>query len=242
MTEQKQNAAEKQALFWIPPPLAVELGSQLASWAQSQSSILQTQLELVRQQIGMEYGVPVPQVELRGATDLSANSYRIFVYANEVAHGDILFDHLLAIHKEKGTPLIDGIEALDPVGGATAYWISSASQERAVSAGYRVVDAASVLATHLGRVVKEHLERFIGLQETQALLDALRDTSPAVVASVEKTQLDLVDVYNVLKALLKDRVPIRDLPLILTVLADHGRHTTEIDLLVRQVRQALRYR
>jgi flagellar biosynthesis protein FlhA len=246
MTEHKRNSSSESGqvqndLFWIPAPLVVELGSQLAVWVQSQQ-ILQEQIKNLRQEISREYGVPIPPVRLRGATDLSPNSYRIFVYDNEVAKGEIMFDHLLAIDKEKSKRPIGGIEALNPIDGVAAYWIESSNQQYALEAGYRVVDAASVLVTHLARVIKDHLERFLGLQETQNLLDTLRVTYPAIVDALGRTLLDSVDIYNVLKTLLRDRVSIRDLPLVFTTLADHGRGTKEIDLLVRHVRQTLRYR
>ena len=236
------NSREEQqetGLFWIPDALTIELGIQLVAWAEAQ--ILPDWIKRIRQDIGFEYGINLPPVRMRDAMDLSPSAYRLRLYGCEVAQGAVMLNHLLAIDDKGDKPPIDGVEVLDPVDGNIAYWIESSNQQRTMEAGYLIVDAVDVMVTHITKIVKSHLHHFLGLQETRNLLKALRETHPAVVESVALSCLGLVDIQNIFCGLLRDHVSIRDLPVVLTTIADYGRDTRDMETLIRYVKQALRY-
>jgi flagellar biosynthesis protein FlhA len=245
MTEPSGNLSnsreeqQKNGLFWIPDALTIELGIQLVAWAEAQ--ILQDWIKRIRQDIGFEYGIHLPPVRMRDAMDLSPNAYRLLLHGCEVAQGRVMLNHLLAIDEQGDKLPIDGVEVLDPVDGNIAYWIESSNQQRTMEAGYLVVDAVDIIVTHITKIVKSHLHHFLGLQETRNLLKALRKTHPAVVESVALTCLGLVDIQNIFCGLLRDHVSIRDLPVVLTTIADYGRDTRDMETLIRYVKQALRY-
>ena len=150
-----------------------------------------------------------------------------------------MLDHYLAMNSGTVFEEVPGIETTEPAFGLPALWIAEDQREQAELNGYTVVDAVSVLATHLTEVIKMHAAEILGRQETQNLLDNLKKTNPALVDEVVPEVLVVGEVQKVLANLLAERVSIRDMETILEVLSDYGRATKDTDILTEYVRHAL---
>jgi flagellar biosynthesis protein FlhA len=191
----------------------------------------------LRRQLAAELGLILAPVRIRDNLELEMNRYRIRVRGAEVAGGEVLPHYYLAM----GTaPLpIEGIETEDPVFGVPATWIRPDQRERAELAGATVIDAPSVVVTHLAEALRRHAAEVLSRQDVQTLLDHVRTSQPAVVQELVPDLLSLGEVQRVLSNLLRERVSIRDLPTILEALADRARASRDLDLLTEAARQAL---
>ncbi len=196
-------------------------------------------IALIRRQMAQELGLVVPTIRIHDDLGLPAEAYVIRLRGAEIARGTIQPQRLLCMDPAGGELAVDGIPTLEPVFGLPAAWISPADREKAEALGYTVVDGASALATHLAETVRRFAHEILGRQETRALLDALKQDQPAVVEEIVPGMLTLGDVHKVLQALLRERIPIRDLRSILEALADSSRHIKEPLLLAEAARHAL---
>jgi flagellar biosynthesis protein FlhA len=194
---------------------------------------------LIRRQIAAELGLIVPTVRIRDDLALEPDAYLVALRGGEIARGRIDPARLLAMDPAGGEIALDGIPTTEPVFGMPAAWISVADREMAEGMGYTVVDAASVLATHLGETIRGHAAEILGRAETTQLLDALKAEVPGLVEEVIPGLLSVGEVQKVLGGLLRERVPIRDLASILDAVADASRQTKEPLFLVEAVRHAL---
>ena len=194
----------------------------------------------LRNQLAMELGILVPPVHIRDNLQLKQNEYLILIKGSDVARGELLAGHLLAMSPSgMSSGIIPGIVTKEPCFGLPALWIDPADKDRAQQAGYTVVDLASVLATHITEVVRNHAHELLGRQETQALLDQFKKDSPKVVEELVPVLLPLGALVKVLGNLLRERVPIRDLRTILETLADVALSIKDPDMLTEYVRQSL---
>jgi flagellar biosynthesis protein FlhA len=198
---------------------------------------LKDRIHALRRQVAAELGLVLPPVRVRDNLELETNQYRIRVRGAEVGNGTVLPSYYLAM--TTGTLPVEGIATHDPVFGVPAYWIRADAKDRAELAGATVIDAPSVIVTHLAEVVRRHAWEILGRQDVQTLLDHVRQSHPAVVQELIPDLLSLGELQRVLAALLRERVSIRDLPTILEALADRARGTRDVDLLVEAARQAL---
>jgi flagellar biosynthesis protein FlhA len=194
---------------------------------------------LIRRQVAAELGLIVPTVRIRDDLALDPDAYMVSLRGGEIARGRIDPARLLAMDPSGGEIALSGIPTTEPVFGLPAAWISMTDREMAESMGYTVVDAASVLATHLAETIRAHAAEIIGRGETTQLLDALRAEIPGLVEELIPAQLSVGEVQKVLAGLLRERVPIRDLATILDAVADAARQTKEPLFLVEAVRHAL---
>ncbi|MEK7703267.1 MAG: flagellar biosynthesis protein FlhA [Nitrospirota bacterium] len=205
-----------------------------------QGGDLLKRITALRNQLAMELGFVVPPVHIRDNLQLKQNEYLILIKGTDVARGELLSGHLLAMNPtgiNSGT--IPGVVTKEPCFGLPALWIDPADKEKAQMAGYTVVDLSSILATHITEVVRNHAHELLGRQETQVLLDQFKKDSPKVVEELVPTLLPLGAVVKVLGNLLRERVAIRDLRTILETLADMAIATKDPDTLTEYVRQAL---
>ena len=194
----------------------------------------------LRNQLAMELGFLVPPVHIRDNLQLKQNEYLILIKGSDVARGELLAGHLLAMSPTGITGgTIQGIVTKEPCFGLPALWIEPGDKDKAQQAGYTVVDLASVLATHITEVVRNHAHELLGRQETQALLDQFKKDSPKVVEELIPALLPLGSLVKVLGNLLRERVPIRDLRTILETLADVAPGIKDADMLTEFVRQSL---
>ena len=206
----------------------------------SQGGDVMDRIVMIRRQIALELGAIVPIIRLRDDIKLSPNEYKIMIKGVEVAGGEILFDHYMAMNPGYVEEEIDGIETVEPYLGLPALWINESQRERAEALGYTVVDSPAIIATHLTEVVRDNLHELLSRQDVQLLINNIKETNPVLIDELVPKLMSIGDVQKVLANLLKEGISIRDLVTILETLADHAIATRDIDLLTEYVRQSLR--
>jgi flagellar biosynthesis protein FlhA len=237
-------STEKKELSWedVRPVdlIGLEVGYRLVSLVdKEQGGQLLPRIRGVRLKLSQELGYLVPAVHIRDNLELAPNAYRIQLAGVPVAEGTLMPDRELAINPGRVFGLIDGIETRDPAFGMEAFWITEATREQAQSMGYTVVDATTVVATHLSQVIGMHAHEILGHEEVQQLLTNLGKSSPKLVEDLVPKTLPLSVVVKVLQGLLSERVSIRNLRTILETLAEHSGRTQDPQTLVAHVRVAL---
>jgi flagellar biosynthesis protein FlhA len=208
--------------------LAVEVGYELVGIVDgAHGGTLLDRVAKLRTEVARELGVVVPPVHVTDDLSLPAGSYRISVLGTEVARGDCAAGRLLAIDPSGSAPSLDGERTVDPTFGMPAVWIADRDRELAEALGYTVVDHATILATHLGEVVRAQAPRLLGRQEVQHLIDILARTSPKLVDDVVPNLLQLGEIVRVLRNLVKEGISIRDMRSILESLGELSAHTKD---------------
>jgi flagellar biosynthesis protein FlhA len=194
---------------------------------------------LIRRQIAGELGLIVPTIRIRDDLVLDPNAYVIKLRGSEIARGNVDPTKMLCMDPNGGEIAVNGIPTTEPVFGLPAAWISIADRERGESLGYTVVDAASVLATHLAETIRRHADEILGRPETSQLLEGLKADQPGLLEELVPSLVSVGDIEKVLQGLLRERVPVRDLSTILEAIADAARSTKEPLFLTEAVRHAL---
>ena len=204
-----------------------------------QGGDLLDRIVLIRRQIAGDLGFIVPVIRVRDNMNIQPNQYIIKIKGSEVATGELLADQYLSISSGIEDDSIVGIPTKEPAFGLDAKWINASFREQAEHSGYTVVDAPTVLATHLTEVIKAHAHEIMSRQDVKKLIDHAREQAPAVVEELVPDLLNLGQVQKVLSNLLKERVSIKDIVTILEALADYSVLTKDIDRLTEHVRQGL---
>ena len=220
--------------------MELEIGYSLIPMVDvSQGGDLLDRVVMIRRQCAIELGLIVPTIRIRDNIQLKPNIYVIKLKGIEIAKGELLLDHYLAMNPGTVFEEIVGIETVEPAFGLPALWIQELNREDAELAGYTVVDPVSVLATHLTEVIKSHASEVLGRQEVQTLIDAVKQSNSAVVDEVTPSLLSIGDIQKVLAKLLRERISIRDMVTILETLADYAQLTKDIEILTEYVRHSL---
>ena len=193
----------------------------------------------VRKQIATDLGLVVPPIRIRDDINLGANEYVIRVRGAAVARGEVRPSRLLALSPGAEAAEIPGEDTRDPAFGMPAKWIAPSERGLAEARRYTVVEPSAVMATHLSETIKQHAADIISLQDTHDLIEHVRQQEPAVVTELVPESATVSDVLRVLRGLLAEGVPIRDLATILEAMADAGRFTRKPDEVVEIVRLAL---
>ena len=221
-------------------PIEFEFGYGLIPLADTkQGGDLLDRVVMIRRQLAIEFGIVIPVVRIRDNIQLEPNEYRLKIKGNEVAKGEILLDHYLAMAPGIEDDSIEGIDTVEPSFGLPAKWITEEIKDTAEMYGYTVVDPPSVVSTHITEVIKQHAHELLGRQETKQLVDHLKESYSILVEEVTPTPLSIGDIQKVLAKLLREKVSIRNLPIIFETLADFGKMTSDAELLGEYVRQAL---
>ncbi|TFJ94681.1 flagellar biosynthesis protein FlhA [Lentibacillus salicampi] len=221
-------------------PIEFEFGYALIPLVDTdQGGDLLDRVVMIRRQLAIELGIVVPVVRIRDNIQLEPNSYRLKIKGNEVAAGELLLDHYLAMSPEMDEDDMDGINTKEPAFGLPAKWISEDNKDEAELSGYTVVDPPSVVSTHITEVIKRHAHSLLGRQETKQLIDHLQESYPILVEEVTPEPLSVGDVQKVLAKLLRENISVRNMPIIFETLADFGKMTNDTELLAEYVRQAL---
>lgn len=221
-------------------PIEFEFGYGLIPLADAQQGgDLLDRVIMIRRQIALELGLMVPVIRIRDNIQLKPNQYIIKIKGNKVASGEVLLDHYLAMNGGMEDESITGLETTEPAFGLPALWINDEMREKAELAGYTVVDAPSVVATHLTEVIKRHSAELLGRQDVKALVDHLKESQPALVDELIPNLLSIGEIQKVLQNLLKEKVSIRNLVTIFESLADNAQYTKDTSVLTEYVRQAL---
>ncbi|MEG0395642.1 MAG: flagellar biosynthesis protein FlhA [Oscillospiraceae bacterium] len=195
---------------------------------------------MFRKQFALEMGMVLPSVRLKDSGALNPNQYSIKFKGEQVALGDVLMDHFLALAPDAAAEPIDGIDTIEPAFGIPAKWISADKKSKAELAGYTLIDPTSVIITHLSEVIRQHAYELLNRQEVNSILDNLRKTSEALVGEIVPGVISVAELQKVLANLLREGVPIRDMQTILETLGDYGTSIKDSDMLCEYVRQALR--
>jgi flagellar biosynthesis protein FlhA len=221
-------------------PIEFEFGYGLIPLADTnQGGDLLDRIVMIRRQLAIELGLVIPVVRIRDNIQLQPNEYRLKIKGNEMARGELLLDHYLAMSPGVEDDSIEGIDTIEPSFGLPAKWISEEMKEQAEIFGYTVVDPPSVVSTHITEVIKTNAHELLGRQETKQLIDHLQESYPILVEEVTPTPLSVGEVQKVLAKLLKENVSIRNLPIIFETLADFSKMSSDTELLTEYVRQAL---
>lgn len=205
----------------------------------NQGGQLMPRIKGVRKKISQELGFLIQPVHIRDNLDLSPNTYRITLMGVPVAEAEIYPDRELAINPGKVFGELEGIKTKDPSFGLEAIWIDANDREQAQTTGYTVVDASTVVATHLSQILQSHAHELIGHEEVQHLLDVLAKNSPKLVENLLPDALSLGAIVKVLQNLLREQVPIRDMRTIAETLAERAPKCQDPDELSAALRNSL---
>lgn len=220
--------------------LELEIGYGLIHLTEeSESNNLLNRIKLMRKQLALEIGVIIPSIRIRDNLTLDKNEYIFLIKGVEVGRYKLEPDKLLAMSP---APLkqIEGIPTKEPAFGLQAIWIDKEKKNEAIVSGYTVVDPTTVIITHITELIKRNIYDIFTRQDASKLIDNLKQDYPKVIEELSQ-YLSLGQVHKVLKNLLKEQVPIRDLLTIFETLADWAPHTKDLDLLTEYVRSALAY-
>lgn len=195
----------------------------------------------LRRQVSGDLGVAVPPVRVRDNMSLPANTYSVRMWGEEVAKGEVYPGHLLALSQKVvlGSDRLVGKETTDPVFGLPALWVSETERESAESAGYTFIDPVTVILTHLSEVVRHQAAELLTRQDVRKLLDKLGESYPAVLEELTPNLLTVGQVHQVLRGLLRENIPIRDVLTIAQAMADAAHEKKSTDHLLEAVRRAL---
>jgi len=220
--------------------LGLEVGYRLIPLVdKSQDGELLRRIRGIRKKFAQEVGFLVSPVHIRDNLELKPNAYRILLKGVEVGAGEAYAGQLLAINPGRVAGTLNGTATVDPAFGLPATWIDAGQREKAQAYGYTVVDASTVVATHLNHLILTHAGELLGRQEVQQLLDHLGKEMPKLVEDLVPKILPLGTLQKVLQNLLDEGVHIRDMRTIIETLADHATRTQNADDLLVQVRNAL---
>jgi flagellar biosynthesis protein FlhA len=234
------ETAEDMMGMMVVDPIELEVGYGLIPLVdEERADNLLRQITNIRRQILTELGFVVPIVRIRDNLRLGPQQYRVKVRGEEVTRGEVYPERFLAIPGGESDPGIPGIPTTEPAFGLPALWVGEADRNRAELAGYTVVTALAMISTHLTEIVRNRASDMLSRQMVQEMLNQLKQKTPAAVDGVIPELLNLSEVQDVLRSLLKERVPVRDLAGILEVLAKHARVTRDPSILAEAVRQTM---
>jgi flagellar biosynthesis protein FlhA len=235
---------EARELSWedVQPvdPVSLEVGYRLVPLVnKSQNGDLLARIRGVRRKLSQDLGFLVPSVHIRDNLDLSPNSYRINLGGVPVGEGVVYPEREMAINPGRVFGPLKGIATRDPAFGMEAIWIEPVQRENAQTLGYTVVDASTVVATHLSHIMQVHAHELLGHEEVQQLMSNLAKSAPKLVEDLVPKVLPLSAVVRVLQGLLAERVPIRNMRAIVETIAEYAPRTPDPALLQSHVRAAL---
>ncbi len=193
----------------------------------------------MRRQFAGTHGIVIPPIRVKDEVQIDPNEYKILLGGSEIASGELRVGQYLVIDPSGGIPEIEGFEAVEPAFGLPAKWIPETRKEKAEVLGYTVIDAPSVLITHLSEIIKKQAHEILNREDVQALLDNLKQSHPTIVEETVPKILSLSQVQRILGLLLKEQVPIRDLATILEAVGDAAEESKDSRHLVEAVRLRL---
>ncbi len=195
---------------------------------------------IFRKQFALDMGMVIPSVRMTDNPEINPNQYIIKIKGEEVARGEILVDHYLALDSGDVTSQIDGIDTVEPAFGLPAKWISEDKKIMADVAGYTLIDPVSVMITHWSEIMKQYAHELLSRQDVNTMVENVKKTNPIVVEDLIPKVISVGYLQKVLANLLKEGIPIRDLETILETLGDHANVLKDMDIVTEYVRQALK--
>lgn len=239
-TKEQQETDNLESLMRVDS-MSVEVGHALVGLIDpQQDGEVVDRIQSIRKQFVQELGIIIPQVQLRDNLQLDPGQYQILLKGNKIAAGNLMIDYYLAMDPGTVELPIDGEATLDPVYGLPAIWVHKREKDDAVFRGYTVVNCATVMATHLTKVLRENACELLTRQDVQYLVDKLKESNPKVVEEVvHHERLTLGDVVKVMQNLLREDVSVRDILSLFECLADHCKFIKNPDVLAEQCRKAM---
>lgn len=220
-------------------PIEMEFGYSLIPLVdESSGGKLISRIVIFRRQYAQDMGVVIPSIRLHDGASLGTNEYVIKIRGEEVARGEILVDYYLALEPSNPTGEIDGIETIEPAYGIPSRWILPENKDMAEIYGYTVIAPLTVMLTHLTEVIKKHTYELLTRSETAQLVDHIKQTEPDLVEDAIKV-ISYAKLEKILKNLLKEGIPIKDLAIILETIVDASATMQDLDMITEQVRAAL---
>jgi flagellar biosynthesis protein FlhA len=204
-----------------------------------QGGDLLERITLIRRQLATELGIIIPSIRIRDNIQLRPNEYRIKIRTIPIGKGELMSGAYLAMDPGSVVKAVRGIETVEPAFGLKALWITESQKENAEMAGYTVVELPAVLATHITEIIRRHAHQLLTRQDVRTLLDTVKENNATVVEELVPGSMSVGEVHKVLQNLLRERVSIRDLPVILETLADVASKSKNPDILTEYVRNAL---
>ncbi len=222
-------------------PIEMEFGYSLLPLVdESSGGSFIDRIVIFRKQFALEMGVVIPTVRLRDNGLINPNQYLIKIKGEEVARGEVLVDYYLALDPGNSTGTIEGIDTIEPAYGIPGKWITESEREMAEVYGYTVIDALSVIVTHMSEIIKKHIYELISRQDINILLQNVSKENQAIVDDVIPGIISVSDLQKILMNLLKEGIPIRDMESILETIGDQGVMIKDTDMLTEYVRQKLK--
>ncbi len=219
--------------------LELTLGYQLIKLADaSQGGDLLERIRSMRRKIASDLGFLMPQVRIRDNLHLQPNQYQIMLKGTNIGEGTIDPECFLAMDSGMATGNIEGTPTKEPAFGLDALWIKPELKDDAIMNGYTVVDPATVISTHMSELVKKHAEELLSRQDVQALIDKIKADFPVIVDDLLKVA-SIGLIQRIFKALLHERIPLKDMLTILETIADIAEYTKNVDIITEQVRSKL---
>ena len=217
--------------------LGIEIGYRLISIVDpGRHGGLLEHIASLRRNFASSLGFVVPPIRVKDNIQLEPNSYRILLMGQEVAQGELRAGQFLAMDPTGSAPAIEGKEMVEPAFGLPARWITEGAKEQAEVLGYTVIDAPSVLITHMTEIIKKIANELLSREDVQALLDNVKKGTPTVVEEVVPNLLTTAQVQRVLAGLLKEQVAIRNLPIILEAIGDAAQESKDPNHLIEAAR------
>jgi flagellar biosynthesis protein FlhA len=205
----------------------------------SSGGTLLRRVSMIRRQMAGELGIVIPPVRIHDELGLDSHEYLVKVRGAEVARARIMPGHLLAMDPGDAEEGLRGIPTTEPTYGLPAFWVHTSARAEAEALGYTVVDAESMIVTHLTETIRAHAAELLTRQDVRTLLDQLKETNAAVVEEIVPEVLTLGEIQRVLRSLLAEGVPVRDLGTIMEAIGDKARITRDTGLLTEYARQAM---
>lgn len=219
--------------------LELEVGYSLIPLVDTvQGGDLLERITMMRRQLAIEMGILIKPIRVRDNMQLAPNDYSIKLRDSEIAHGMVLPDQFLAMDSGIVTEKIEGMETIEPAFGLPAVWIPESMREAASINGYTVVDATTVISTHLTEIIKQYGSDILSRQTVSEMLEKQKENTPAIVEEVQD-RLRLSEIQAVLKNLLREKVSIRNLETILETLGDYADRIKDPEILTEYVRARL---
>lgn len=238
--EKLKPASEKLENLLAVDLLELEVGYGLINIVDAdQNGDLLERITNIRKQFALDLGVIIPPLRIRDNLELKPGDYQVLLKGVQVGSGSLMVGNLLAMDPGNVMEPVAGIPTKEPAFGLDALWITSRQKEEATYAGYTVVDLSTVIATHLTELIRQNVHELLGRQELQTLLDTFKQTAPKVVEDLIPNLLSVGTVLKVLKNLLREGVPIRDLRTIFECLSDIAPMQKDPAFLTESVRAAL---
>lgn len=239
-TVEKKATAENLEDLLSVEMVELEVGYGLVDLVDSeQNGDLLERITQIRKQFALDWGVIIPSIRIKDNLELKPGGYSLRIKGIEVAKGELMPDHFLAMDPGSVIEKMAGIETVEPVFGLPAVWVTEDQKDDAQYSGYTVVDLSTVVATHITELLKNNLHELFGRQELTSILDNLKADHPKIVNDLIPDILNLGVVLKVLQNLLREGVSIRDLRTVLEVLAEFGMTIKDPDSLTEYVRQSL---